>query len=180
MTSLLAVPRTIRYRSRITRDGIVRPFVELDFARVRLSNIYVARPWVLTNQEFLQTGFGFRKAIHWRNVLGLAYSFLSQDGGWQAAWMTMRLQATLLAARRGGRLYRRLRRWNTRERVEARTGRVLGGPVRLVISPFGGLSLDVDDEQDFRVLTDRYHDWMAINEAIESEYPLGDAGLRSD
>jgi GTP:adenosylcobinamide-phosphate guanylyltransferase len=156
-----------------SKDGIVRPFVELEFARVRLSNIYVARPWVLTNQEFLQTGFGFRKAVKWRNVVGLAYSFLSQDGGWQAAWMTMRLQATLVARRRGGRLYHRLRRWNTREKVEARTSKVLGGPLRVVISPFGGLSLDVDDEKDFRILTDRYDDWMAIQEAIESEYPLG-------
>ena len=153
-------------------NGIMRPFVELEFARTRLANIYVARPWQLSNQAFLQTGFGFRKVVHWRNVAGLAYSFLSQDGGWQAAWLTLRLQATLLAARRGGRLYRRLRMWNTRERVEARTGTVLGGLVRLVISPFGGLSLDVDDEEDFRILTARYREWMAINQATVSEFPL--------
>ena len=153
--------------------GIERPFVEFEFARVRLANIYVVRPWQLTHQEFLQTGFGFRKTIHWRNVVGLAFSFLSQEGGWQAAWMTLRLQATLLAARRGGRLYRRLRKWNTRERVEARTSRVLGGPVRLVISPFGGLSLDVDDEEDFRKLAGRYDEWMAIHDAVKSEYLPG-------
>ncbi len=155
--------------------GLVRPFVELEFARIRLANIYVARPWQLTNQEFLQTGFGFRKANHWRNVLGLAFSFLSQAGGWQAAWMTLRLQATLLTARRGGHLYRRLRRWNTRERLETRTSKVLGGPVRLIISPFGGLSLDVDDEADYRVLTARYEEWMAIHNAIRSDYPLGES-----
>ena len=152
------------------KDGIVRPFVELEFARIRLANIHVARPWQLSNQAFLQTGFGFRKALHWTNVAGLAYSFLSQDGGLQAAWMTVRLQATSLAARRGGRLYQRLRKWNTRGRVEARTSTVLGGPVRLVVSPFGGLSLDVDDEEDFRILTARYHDWMAIHEATDSRY----------
>ena len=157
-------------------EGIVRPFVQLEFARVRLANLYIARPWQLTHQEFLQTGFGFRKAIHWRNVVGLTFSFLSQEGGWQAAWMTLRLQATLLASRKGGRFYRRLRRWNTRERVEARTSRVLGGPVRLVISPFGGLSLDVDDEEDFRLLNARYGEWMAIHEAVRSEYPLGLSG----
>ena len=149
---------------------IVRPFVELEFARVRLANIYIARPWALTNLQFLQTGFGFRKAVNWKNVLGLTLSFLSQPGGWQAAWLTLRLQATLLAARRGSRLYRRLRRWNTRERVEAYTSKVLGGPVRLVTSPFGGLSLDVDDEEDLRKLAGRYHDWMAIHNAARSEY----------
>ncbi len=153
--------------------GMARPFVEFAFARARLANIYVARPRQLSNQAFLQTGFGFRKAIHWRNVLGLALSVLSQDGGWQAAWMTLRLQATLLAARRGGPMYRFLRRWNTRDRVEVRTSRVLGGPVRLIVSPFGGLSLDVDNEEDFKILADRYNEWMAIHDAAKSEYTLG-------
>lgn len=153
-----------------SQDGIVRPFVELEFARIRLANIYVGRPWALSNQAFLQTGFGFRKVINWRNVVGLAYSFLSQEGGWAAAWMTLRLQAALLARRRGSRLYPWLRRWNTRERVEAGTSKVLGGPVRLVISPFAGLSLDVDDEEDFQILTARYRDWMAMHDAVQSEY----------
>ncbi len=150
--------------------GIVRPYVELEFARIRLANIFVARPRALANLQFLQIGFGFRKAVNWKNVLGLTFSFLSQEGGWQAAWLTIRLQATLLAARRGGRLYQRLRRWNTRERVEARTSKVLGGRVRLVISPFGGLSLDVDDEEDFRKLASRHAEWMAIHNAVKSKY----------
>jgi hypothetical protein len=153
-----------------SKNGIVRPFVELDFGRVRLANIYVARPHALTNQEFLQTGFNFRKAINWRNVAGLAYSFLSQEGGRQAAWMTMRLQATMLAARRGSRLYGRLRRWNTRERAEDRTSKVLGGPLRIIVTPFGGLSLDVDEEADFRTLTAHYDEWMSIHNSVKSEY----------
>ena len=154
-----------------SRDGIVRPFMELEFARIRLANIYVSRPWQLAHEGFLQTGFSFRKATYLRNVVGLAYSFLSQEGGWQAAWMTLRLQATLRAARKGGRLYRRLRRWNTRERVEAGIGKVLGCSVRLVVSPFGGLSLDVDDEDDFRILTARYAEWMVTHNSVISEYP---------
>ena len=153
-------------------DAVVRPFVQLEFARIRLANIYIARPWQLSNLDFLQTGFDFRKAIHWTNVVGLAFSLLRQDGGWQAAWMTLRLQATLLAAARGGRLYHRLRRWNTRERVEARTSNVLGGPVRLVVTPFGGLGMDVDEEADFKILTARYEEWMTVHNAVESEYPL--------
>lgn len=158
-------------------NGFVRPFVHLDFARIRLANIYVARPWQLTHQEFLQTGFGFRKVFQWRNIVGLTLSFLSQQGGWQAAWMTLRLQATLMASLKGGRLYRRLRRWNTREKLEARTSKVLGGQVRLVVSPFGGLSLDVDDEDDFRMLTERYQEWIAIHHAVRSGYALGNPEL---
>ena len=139
--------------------GIRRPYVHLDDYRVRLANIYVGRPRTLAHQEFLQTGFDHRKAEKWKNVLGLAWHFLGQSGGWQAAWITLRLQATLMAARSGGWLYRKLRRGNLTTRIERACSTVLGGPVRMVITPFGGLSLDADNEDDFRVLSQRFEDW---------------------
>ena len=146
-------------------DGIVRPYVELAFGRVRLANIYVARPRHLAHQEFLQTGFTFRKAVDWRNVVKLAFNVLKQPGGWGAAWMTLRMQLTLMLSRGKGRLYRRLRAGNTKTRVEKAVGDVLGGSIRIVTTPFGGLSLDVDDEQDYEILKTRYEDWIAIHQA---------------
>ena len=143
--------------------GIRRPYVHLADCKLRLANIYVGRPRLLAHQEFLQTGFEHRKAEKWKNVAALAWHFLGQPGGWAAAWLTLRLQATLLAARgRKGGLYRRLRRGNDRARVERGCSTVLGGPVRIVITPYGGLSLDADNEDDFRVLSERFEDWRRI------------------
>ena len=39
---------------------------------------------------------------------------------------------------------------------------MLGGPVRIVVTPYGGLSLDADNEDDFRVLSARYADWIGM------------------
>lgn len=147
------------------KEGIVRPFVELNFGRLRLANIYVARPRYLSHQEFLQTGFSYRKAKDWRNVLSLAMSLFRQPGGWQAAWLTLRLQLTLWSRRCNRRLYAWLREGNTRERIERGTGVVLGGRIRIVTTPFGGFSLDVDDPEDYRVLQARFDDWIAIHDA---------------
>jgi len=72
------------------------------------------------------------------------------------------LQVTLLLSGGRGRLYQRLRRGNTRRRVEAVCARVLGGPIRIVITPYGGLSLDADNEDDFRVLSERFEDWIKV------------------
>lgn len=141
------------------QPGIRRPYVHLADCRVRLANIYVGRPRTLAHQEFLQTGFDHRKAEKWKNVLALAWHFLGMPGGWQAAWITLRLQATLLAARSGGGFYRRLRRGNLTARIEHACGTVLGGPVRMVITPYGELSLDADNEDDFRVLSQRCENW---------------------
>jgi GTP:adenosylcobinamide-phosphate guanylyltransferase len=145
------------------KEGIERPFVETAFGRLRLANIYVARPRHLAHQEFLQTGFSYRKAKDWRNVFQLVISLFKQQGGWAAAWLTVRLQFTLWSRRLGSGLYRRLRRGNSRERIERATGTVLGGSIRIVTTPFGGLSLDVDDEEDYRILKARYDDWIAIH-----------------
>lgn len=139
--------------------GIERPYVHLADCRVRLANIYVGRPRTLGHQEFLQTGFDHRKAEKWKNVLALSWHFLGQSGGWQAAWITMRLQATLMASKGKSGLYHKLRRGNLTSRIERACGTVLGGLVRMVITPYGGLSLDADNEDDFRVLSQRFDEW---------------------
>ena len=64
-----------------------------------------------------------------------------------------------MASRRDGGFYRWMRKANSQERVELAVGTVLGGTVKLVTTPYGGFSLDVDDEEDFRVLNARFDDW---------------------
>ncbi len=143
--------------------------MELSIGRLRLANIYVARPRKLAHQEFLQTGFSYRKAKDWRNVMKLVFSFFKQPGGWQAAWLTIRCQLTLMMRKGEGRFYRWMRAGNTAQRVEKCVSAVLGGSVRIVVTPFGGLSLDVDEEEDYRILSERYEDWIAIHNAVESK-----------
>jgi len=143
--------------------GLIRPYVHLADCRVRLANIYIGRPRTLSNQAFLQTGFEHRKAEKWKNVLALSWRFLSQSGGFMAAWTTLRLQATLLASKRQAGLYRWLRARNPVGRIEKVVGTTLGGKVRMVITPYGGLSLDADKEEDFQVLSQRFDDWKDID-----------------
>ena len=83
--------------------------------------------------------------------------------------MMIRLQLTLMLSGGKGWLYRHLRAGNTRERVEKSVGDVLGGTIRVVTTPYGGLSLDVDDEDDFEILNERYRDWMAIHDAMDTD-----------
>lgn len=147
--------------------GMERPLVQMREGRFRLSNIYVTRPRKLEHSEFLQTSFSYRKAKDWQNVLRLTLSTFSQHGGWFAAWMIFRLQLTAMLRQGEGRLYRRLRRGNTFAKIEKGVSTVLGGPVRIAPSPYGGLSLDVDDEVDFRLLREHYAEWMAVGEALD-------------
>jgi hypothetical protein len=141
------------------RPGIVRPYVELRSGRYRLANVYVARPLRMGHRELLQEGFSHRKAKDWSNVLALAWIFFRKPGGWRGAWQVLCLQATRLASRWPGRIYRALRRRNTEEQIEAIGSLLLGGRMRLVATPFGALSIDVDDADDYRILQARMPDW---------------------
>jgi GTP:adenosylcobinamide-phosphate guanylyltransferase len=170
LTGVVNEPGVTPFHPRDGETGIERPFVETSFGRLRLANIYVARPRHLAHQEFLQTGFSYRKAKDWRNVFALTLRLLTQHGGWQAAWLSVRMQFTLWARRYGWRrAYPWLCKGNTRERIERCCGAVLGGSIRVVTTPFGGLSLDVDDEEDFEVLSNKYEEWMALHDATPTE-----------
>ena len=153
----------------VDMPGIKRPFVEMQMGRLRLANIYVGRPRKLSHQEFLQTGFSYRKAKDWRNVVALTISFFKSHGGWHAAWLSMRMQLTLKLSKGKGRWYQKLKKGNTRERDEKAIGDALGGTIRIVVTPFGGLSLDVDDHEDFRVLDACYTEWAVITAAVEPD-----------
>jgi hypothetical protein len=69
------------------------------------------------------------------------------------------MQATLMAERSGSRWYPKLRAGNSLQRTEKVCSQVLGGSIKVVITPYGGLSLDADNEEDFRVLNQRFGDW---------------------
>jgi GTP:adenosylcobinamide-phosphate guanylyltransferase len=165
-------PGVTPFHPTLDKQGIKRPFVELEMGRLRLANIYVGRPRQLSHQEFLQTGFSYRKAKDWRNVVALTLTFFKSPGGWHAARLSMRVQLTLMLSKGKGRLYQKLKKGNTRERVERSVGDALGGSIRIVVTPFGGLSLDVDDEDDFRMLDARYTDWAEITESIKPDSTL--------
>ncbi|MEE4174972.1 MAG: nucleotidyltransferase family protein [Xanthomonadales bacterium] len=156
------------------RGGMERPLVQMQEGLYRLSNIYVSRPYKLQHSEFLQTSFNLRKAKDWHNVAKLIVSLFSQHGGWFAAWMTVRLQLTAMLRHGQGRLYHRLRAGNTFDKIDRGVSTVLGGAVRLVDSPYGGLSLDVDDEVDYTLLRDHYVEWMAVVRALDSRGPAAE------
>ena len=69
---------------------------------------------------------------------------------------------TLMAERSGSRLYQRLRAGTHVAKTEKVCSRVLGGSIRVVITPYGGLSLDADNEEDFRVLSERFGEWRQL------------------
>ena len=134
-----------------TRPGIYRPYMELKHQRLRLANLYLARPARILNLEILQQGFAARKLTQWRSVLRLIRTFLGNPAGFRGAGHVACLQAVSILDRAGLSSLARLARNRLDLGVIERTAsRMLGCRFMALVTPFGGLSIDIDDEADYQ------------------------------
>ncbi|MCP5069025.1 MAG: hypothetical protein GY946_20880, partial [bacterium] len=60
----------------------------------------------------------------------------------------------------------RFRNWVTIQRVERALGALLDARLRVVITEGGGCAVDVDNEQDFDVMKERYDEWHARQQEL--------------
>ncbi len=155
-----------------TRRGIYRPYMELKKQRLRLANIYLARPARIRNLEVLQQGFAARKLTQWRSVLRLIRTFLGNPAGVRGAGHVVCLQTVSMLDRMGlPALARVARNRLDLNVIEQTASRMLGCRFISLLSPFGGLSLDVDDEKDYGVIRDNLEAWRRHQRGLLPFFP---------
>jgi hypothetical protein len=142
------------------RRGIRRPYMELKHQRLRLANIYFARPARIVNLEVLQQGFAARKLTQWRSVLRLIRTFLGNPAGIRGACHVAWFQAASVFEKTGmGRLSRLARNRLVLSEIEGTASRMLGCRFASLLTPYGGLSLDIDDESDYDIISENFAAW---------------------
>ena len=154
------------------RRGIQRPYMELKHQRLRLANLYLARPARIRNLEILQQGFAARKLTQWRSVLRLIRTFLGNPAGLRGAGHVACLQAVSVLDRAGfPSLARMARNRLDLAVIEHTASRMLGCRFRALVTPFGGLSIDIDDEGDYQIIRDNLDGWRAHQRALLPFFP---------
>jgi hypothetical protein len=164
---------------RVSRRGIRRPYMELNRQRLRLANIYLVRPGRIRNLEVLQQGFAARKLTQWKSVARLTSAFLKNPGGIRGAAHVACFQAASLLERSG---MTRLSGWVRRSLklpiIERSASMMLGCRFAAVVTPYGGLSLDIDDETDYEIIRENLSVWREHQRTLLSEAlaPSGEPG----
>jgi hypothetical protein len=142
------------------RRGIQRPYMELHHQRLRLANVYLVRPRRIRNLEVLQQGFAARKLTQWRSVARLMAAFLQNPGGIRGAYHVACFQAaSLLERQRMARLSTLVRKSLELGVIERTASMMLGCRFAAVVTPYGGLSLDMDDETDYEIIRENLSVW---------------------
>jgi len=142
------------------RRGIRRPYMETKCRRLRLANIYMVRPHRIRNLEILQQGFTARKLTQWRSIARLIRTFLENPGGIRGACHVASFQAVTVLDRGGLTWLSSLARESLHLPVIERTASMmLGCRFAAVVTPYGGLSLDIDEELDYEIIQENLIAW---------------------
>ena len=151
-----------------TRDG-----------RLRQNNLHFVKPARLGNRHLVEQVYEHRHQREWRDMLGLSWRLLrSERGGLSVVAAYLMLHVAGLADRwHLRRLADALRQRVTVERVESGIGRLLDARFRLVIIEDGGAAIDIDTEEEYDAVQQRFQDWREMQEALADKLygplPLG-------
>ncbi len=125
----------------------------------------VVRPNWIGNKELIQEGFGVRKMTEWKNILVVIMKLLKQKQRFRTVRLAVLLQLIAVFKRNG---YRKTSRWFQRFARGGELERVISGlfmtRFRLVMTPYSGVSLDVDTESDYEILRDNQDFFLKIQE----------------
>jgi len=151
------------YHGTEKQSGLQRPYLQFHEYSARSANLSLVRPKKIGNATLIQQSFNVRKLKEWRNVLKLIKILYRVPGGFKAIRYVGLFQvAKVLSNYRPEWLSRQIRRLLPVFKIEAAATRLLQTDVKAILSPYGGLSVDIDTEEDYRIIDERFEDWLEL------------------
>lgn len=164
------------------QPGIEVAFFNIREGRLRQSNLHLARPARIGNLYRIEEIYELRHQRKFLNMVLLALKlFFSEVGGPRIFLYYMMMHAAGLADRWRLRwLADRLRGAVTLERIERMISSMLDTRFRFLVTEAGGCAVDVDTEQEYDVVCERYEElWAAQRERAEKLYGRSSVGPRN-
>jgi GTP:adenosylcobinamide-phosphate guanylyltransferase len=153
--------------------GIEVAFFNIREGRLRQSNLHFARPARIGNLDRIEEMYEFRHQKQFFNMAGLALKlFFSQIGGPRIFFFYLIMHVAGLVDRWGlRRLADLLRRGVSLARIEQTISALLDTRFRFLVTEAGGCGVDVDTEQEYDVVSERFDAlWAAQKARAEKLY----------
>jgi hypothetical protein len=151
--------------------GVELACFNLREGRLRQSNLHLAAPGRFGNRHYIEAMYEHRHQREWSDMLGLAWKLLrSRQGGMVLCFFYGVMHLAGLADRWHLRaLANVLRRAVTLDRAERALGRLLDTRFRFVTTQLGGCAVDVDTEQEYDAVRERFAEWRGQQAALAAE-----------
>lgn len=164
----------VPFRPVAGKAGVDLSCFNLREGRMRQSNLHLAAPGRFGNLHYVESMYEHRHQREWGDMLGLAWQLVrSRQGGLVVAFFFGLMHLAGLADRwhlRG--LANAFRRGVTLSRAESALSRLLDTRFRFVTTQLGGCAIDVDTEDEYDVVCQRFSEWRAQQAALATRtYP---------
>ena len=159
-----------------TADGA--PGIEMAYfntreGRLRQSNLHYAKPARILNRYYIEDMYEHRYQKEFGHILRLAWTIMrSEQGGLRTLFLYVLIHLAGVANRRNFRTIANwLRQLVSLASVEQSVGSLLRTDFRFVATEVGGCAVDIDNEQEYAVVTQRFDEWSAAqSEKAERMY----------
>ncbi len=133
--------------------------------RERQNNLHMVRVLRVLNERLIQKMYQFRYQKRWLNILRLLWDLLKEpEVTFRVVFKFVILHLCRVLDRWKGGMLEKLqhvfRRALIKAEIEKDVSRIIKARFGSVLTTFGGAALDVDNEQDFQVIKQRYRVWM--------------------
>jgi len=149
------------------RPGVTITYFNLREARLKQTNLHLARPARIENRHYVQDMYEHRKQREFANMLGLAWRLLwAERGGPTIVFFYTLIHVGGVLDRHG---WRRLADWTraavSLDRVARALTKLLRTRFCFVVTDVGGCALDVDTEEEYDLICTNYDRWRAEHDA---------------
>jgi CTP:molybdopterin cytidylyltransferase MocA len=146
--------------------GIEVAYFNMREGRLRQSNLHLARPGNMGARELIEEMYEHRHQKRLWNMITLGAKLATHQGAGPRVvfWYSLIHLSGLLDRWHLRRLADWVRRANTLERTERVVGRLLRARFRFVVTEVGGSAIDVDTEQEYDAVRERFAEWSALQE----------------
>jgi len=147
--------------------GIEVAYFNMREGRLRQSNLHLAAPGRMGARELIEEMYEHRHQRSFWNMVTLGFRLLThQGGGVRVVFWYSLIHLGGLADRWG---WKRLADWlrtaNTLARTEQAVSRLLQTRFRFVVTQIGGCAIDVDTEQEYDAVRERFGEWTEAQAA---------------
>jgi hypothetical protein len=157
-----------RFRPRDPDEAGIRvAYFNVRDGRFRQSNLHYARPARIGRRDRIEEMYELRHQRRFWNMFTLSVRLLlSRVGGFKIALLFAVMHLAGIVDRYGfGRAARILARLVTLEINRVTISRILDTRFQFAITEAGGCALDIDTEEEYDAMKERYEDWMAAERA---------------
>ena len=133
----------------------------------RVNNLHLLKPFKIENMYRLQEMYELRYQRKIGNIGKLFLKIFRLKGFKRGAFFYLLIQSALFFRSIGlVSLYKFVSSYLTLKRYESIIGSVLSTKISIAETTYGGAAMDIDNENDYRVINKKFDEWMSYQESL--------------